>query len=529
MRKAATTGRPAAPGLVGWMLSGAAWGRLTLTVLRLGLVLVLASGCVAGRKNAGTDISQAVAPAAGNPVHEQAYVAARQGGAALPTDCPSGAPGSHTPATPERGGTFLLFSDVHLNPFADPALVKVLAAAPAGQWHDILADSTGGLASYRQDTNNALFQSFLDDMAARVPRPDFLLFPGDLLCHRFWTYYPRITGDTSRAGLLAFIDKTVEYFLTEVTRRFPGVPLYLALGNNDSLEGDYRIAPGSPYLATTGALAARLALPDEAARAAFLATYPQYGGYAVTLPEAGGLRLIVLNDIYWSTRYPDPSVGAPVLDFLARELEAAKGRGQAVWVMTHIPPGDNVYSSVKAYAGKGSIGYAPLLVDAQNDAFVELLTAYAPTIKASFAGHVHRDDFRLFYGKAGNDPVGLMRLAPSISPVTGNNPGYQVYAYDRASHELLDVTTYAMSLGAAKPAWGLEYVYSATYGYGLRGASDWQGVAQGLAGCPPRRQAYEAFYDVQAPGDAATDATFPVFWRAIKAPTRQAFDAATSP
>jgi len=37
-------------------------------------------------------------------------------------------------------------------------------------------------------------------------------------------------------------------------------------------------------------------------------------------------------------------------------------------------------------------------------------------------------------------PTGTMRLAPSISPITGNNPGYQIYAYDRDSLELLEAT-----------------------------------------------------------------------------------------
>jgi hypothetical protein len=448
---------------------------------------------------------------------------AASGGAAADSACPKGEPESYTAAST---GTFLLFSDVHFDPFADPGKAAALAAAPASQWGDILAETPPVVSPYGQDSNNALLQSFLDDMARRVPRPDFLLFPGDLLCHDFWTRYRQATGDASQAGLTAFVQKTAEYFLTEVTRRFPGVPLYVALGNNDSVEGDYRIAPESPYLAVTAGIIAALALPDATARAAFLATYPKYGCYAVDLPEAGGLRLIVINDIFWSKRYPDTALGGPVLDFLRDELAGAQGRGQKVWVMTHIPPGDNAFASARTYLDKGTIGYKPLLEDAANDAFVGLLTGYAPTIAAMLSGHVHRDYFRLFYADAAGQPVGIMRIAPAISPLRGNNPGYQAYAYDRASLALLDETTYFLDLGASQPAWSLEYVYSKAYGRGLRGAGDWQGVYQGLASCPDWRQAFAAYYDLSSSKlDEVTDRTFPIYWRAAAAPTRAAFGA----
>jgi 3',5'-cyclic AMP phosphodiesterase CpdA len=487
------------------------------------LLVLVGAGCVATRSQGG-DRTAGARPAVSVQAPDVAAPATESA-------CANGPAASFTPATPEQAGTFLLFSDVHLSPFADPSLVKALVAAPVEQWRGVLAGSKPGYAPYGQDSNDALLQSALDDMARRAPKPDFILFPGDLLCHKFWTLYPALSGDASRAGLTAFIAKTVEYFLTETTRRFPGVPLYVALGNNDSVEGDYSIAPNSPYLAATAAVTARLALQTDAARTSFLATYPQYGGYAVTLPEAGGLRLVVIDDVFWSKRYPHPGLGVPVAEFLERELAAARQAGKPVWFMTHIPPGDNAWASAREYLKTGKAAYAPELLDAPNDALAKLLTAYAPTIKASFSGHVHRDSFRLFYGDSGGRavPVGIMRIAPSISPVTGNNPGYQVYTYDRRSAEILDETTYYLDLGAARPAWALEYVYSGTYGRGLRAADDWQAMFTGLPGCSARRQAFGDFYDVKGPHDAVTDRTFPIFWRGIEAPTRQAFDSPPVP
>lgn len=431
-------------------------------------------------------------------------------------DCSDGDPASYTAATAQRGGTFLLFSDVHFNPFADPAKTAALAAAPASAWRAILADSAAASSPYGHDSNDALFQSFLDDMAHRTPGPDFLLFPGDLLCHDFWTTYPRLTGDATPEGLLAFIAKTAEYFLAEVTRRFPGTPLYIALGNNDSFEGDYRIAPKSPYLTATAPLIARLALTDQEARTPFLDTYPQYGCYALPLPGPGGGRLVVFNNIFWTKRNPQQDAGGQVLDFLERELSQAERRGEKVWLMAHVPPRDNSKASAAAYVKKGRDGFDPMLTEAWNTALAGLFVKYAATIKAGFAGHVHRDEFRLIRPKTDEMPVAAMRLGPSISPVTGNNPGYQVYSYDRESLELLDMSTHYLDIGAAAPAWATEYRYSQTYGRGLRSARDWQEMYQGLVACPARGQAFAEGFDLRSTHiDEVNGRTFGIYWDAL--------------
>lgn len=80
--------------------------------------------------------------------------------------------------------TFLLFSDVHFNPFADPSLVPALAAADVSQWKTILAASSQtGYPAYGSDSNYVLFESTLDDMAVRAGDVDLILYPGDILGH----------------------------------------------------------------------------------------------------------------------------------------------------------------------------------------------------------------------------------------------------------------------------------------------------------------------------------------------------------
>ncbi|GFK92929.1 hypothetical protein NNJEOMEG_00757 [Fundidesulfovibrio magnetotacticus] len=430
--------------------------------------------------------------------------------------CTEGDPASFTASDPASRGRFLIFSDVHFDPFADPSRVKALAAAPAGSWREILAAPGQGLGPYGKDTGDALFQSFLDDMARRLPDPDFLLFPGDMLCHDFWTLYPRLSGDASPQGLLAFIAKTAEYFLTEVTRRFPGASLYPALGNNDSAEGDYGIAPQSPFLLATAPLAARLALKDDASRARFLESYPRLGCYSLTLPGPAGARLVVFNNIFWTKRSPHQDAGAAVRDFLERELDAAARQGVKVWLMGHVPPGDNTKATATKFRKTGKDVYDPLLTGGWSGVHAELLVRHADTVRASLAGHVHRDEFRLVSPWPGEAPVSALRMAPSISPITGNNPGYQVYAYDRRTMDLLDQTTHYLDLGAQSPAWAEEYVWSRAYGRGLRAPKDWQEMYQELLTCPERRAAFARGFDLRSRHvREVTRRTFPVVWDSL--------------
>ena len=53
------------------------------------------------------------------------------------------------------------------------------------------------------------------------------------------------------------------------------------------------------------------------------------------------------------------------------------------------------------------------------------------------------DDFRVI--RLDGEPVLLCKIAPAISPIFGNNPGYQVYQYDRESGALENYQTYYLT------------------------------------------------------------------------------------
>jgi hypothetical protein len=431
-------------------------------------------------------------------------------------------------ATTGNADTFLLFSDVHFDPFADPSLVTALAAADASAWKGILASSSQtGYAAYGSDSNYALFESALDDMAGRAGNVATIIYPGDILGHDFPAQYAALTGDTSQEGLDAFAQKTVQFFVAEVDSRFPSATVLTANGNcdTDNLLGSIGARPGDAFLANAAPVMAQAFFNSDADRAAFLAGYSLGGYYAVQPDGPTGLKYIVLNDNLWITEYDDPGPGLVELAWFTSQLAESAANFQKVWVVGHIPVGTSGSTAAEASAQSGGITYSGLLDDGFNNAFAYLELAYDGTIAATFTGHTHDDDFRLLTDASG--AAALMRVAPSISPVFGNNPGYQIYGYDSQTYALLDETTYILDLQGASPTWSKEYDYAETYGVGLATSQDWQTAYAEILTNPVAQAAYFDFNNQSATSQSGiTAATAPIYLLAPAFVTPTTFNAA---
>ena len=78
-------------------------------------------------------------------------------------------------------------------------------------------------------------------------------------------------------------------------------------------------------------------------------------------------------------------------------------------------------------------------------------------------------------------------MAPAISPIFGQNPGFQIFTYDVATGEPKDFATIALAnlpdLSPANADWREEYVFSKAYGlpgYSVESvAALWNGLGQG--------------------------------------------------
>ena len=375
---------------------------------------------------------------------------------------------------------FLIVSDLHFNPMADPALVSDLAAADPSQWDAILDRTTPDtLSAYGSDTNWWLLKSALEQFPVTVAHPALIMVTGDLLAHDFPATFRSATHDSDQQHYRTFVLKTVEFLAMQLQRRYPGIRIFMTPGNNDNDCGDYTIEANGTFLNDTSPVARELAAGDDQ----FVSAWKSLGSFNVPHPGLSGVRIISFNSIFLSNKYRalDSSQGcAPVsstaasdvLAWLEQNLAAAAQTNQKVWLMLHIPPGIDGYASSMKYQSHPPMGAAPsfeacgraivpMWAPAWTAQFDALLAKYHGTVVAGFAGHTHSDDFRLI-GDAGTDREFVL-INPAISPIYKQNPGFRVVTYrgdgsvtDQATYYLTNLTS---ASSKTKGRWRREYTF----------------------------------------------------------------------
>ncbi len=377
----------------------------------------------------------------------------------------------------------VLLSDPHFDPFRDPTKVKRLDAAPVSEWESILSEPATGGAPERYaalqtecgarglDTEHDLLQSsFAAASSGMGQRPAFVLLAGDLLVHQFDCRYKHLMGN-SPESLERFAQKTINYVVLQLAAHFPQAPVYVALGNNDSGCGDYQFDPAGTFLSgTAGAVRQGWHNADKKDTDEAEAAYRRLGSYSLRMPAPmQRTRVVVLDDIFLSSTYrgcdgqPHPERAAALLTWLEETLSAAKRDGEQVWVLTHIPPGVNVYSTFLHSANICDGGAPAMFLFSEHAA--DVLTKYATTIRVIVAGHTHVDEMHVI----GEDEAPEQRVAiksvPSITPLSGNGPAFLTATVDPVSAKLLD---YKLQQANAESgphiAWHESYDYAKTYG-----------------------------------------------------------------
>jgi hypothetical protein len=105
----------------------------------------------------------------------------------------------------------------------------------------------------------------------------------------------------------------------------------------------------------------------------------------------------------------------------------------------------------------------PLWTPACIQKFIGDMTDFRGTVREIYAGHIHRDDFRILPDREGK-PLLPIHVAPSVSPVYFNNPAVEVGWYDKSTGELADYAPLYLDLANFKTTWAVEYVFSQAYG-----------------------------------------------------------------
>jgi sphingomyelin phosphodiesterase acid-like 3 len=194
--------------------------------------------------------------------------------------------------------------------------------------------------------------------------------------------------------------------------------------------------------------------------------FPAGGYFSVPLKPLRRVRVVVLNDIFLSTRYEtcksaaDEAPANAEMDWLEKQLSDARATGEKVWVMGHIPPGVNAYATLSKLTDVCAGEKAEMFLNA--DRMDALMARDADEIRLGLFAHTHMDEMRLVgvSGAAATHAVAV-KLVPSISPVDGNNPSFTVARVDQTG-ELKDYAV-VVAKDKAGSAWAEEYDYAATY------------------------------------------------------------------
>jgi sphingomyelin phosphodiesterase acid-like 3 len=374
----------------------------------------------------------------------------------------------------------LMVSDIHFDPFHDPDRVEKLVYAPAEQWAAILApsstpDEQQAFAQLQQkchargvDTPYPLLQSSLKQMRSGQPGARFMTVSGDLIAHAFSCRYKTLFPSSTPEQYQDFVVKTVSFVVQQLRASFPGMPVYVALGNNDTGCGDYRLDAGGSFLSRTREVVASGLPAPEQSRVS--KEFAAGGYYSVTMAAPmRDTRLIVVNDLFQSPKYEtcaggaDSAPAAAEMAWLQSQLAQARQQKQRVWVMGHIPPGVNPYSTVAKFRDVcGSEGPEMFLA---SERMADLLVEYADVVRLGIFAHTHMDEMRLLQAGSDASPEHsvAVKLVPSISPVDGNNPSFTVAHVDAATALMNDYEVIASPDKGGTGAWASEYDYARAY------------------------------------------------------------------
>lgn len=436
---------------------------------------------------------------------------------------------------PVRAATqqWLVISDVHFDPFADAKLAQRLADAPLSRWRAILSD--GGaqpFSNYGSDTNFPLLESTLDEMRNQVNAPPVVIITGDFLAHGFREKFNRSVRNHDDAHYAAFVDDTMRFLANEFRLAFPRARLIPAIGNNDNACADYQPNPGSPFFASMAAAwGGSVGAPDPNA---FVSQFSTGGYYTVPLPAANA-QAVVLNDVFWSAQYrnacgvktADP--GGDELTWLANTMKSIGPKN--VWVIAHIPPGVDVYTTLHLNASVPILFLTPKF----NDAMINALLAGPAHVVVALSGHTHMNSYRIL-GPDPSRPYTPLLVVPSVSPIFANNPTFSILqvddqsaAVEDAQYFVLDDLSALAKNGRQRANWRREFDFDSVYGRGTIDAAHLESVQRSIFDDERVRRRYQEFYDGSSGRAPIAEGTWHAYWCADVALTQTEYQACAAP
>src|SRR6185437_1911770 len=176
------------------------------------------------------------------------------------------------------------------------------------------------------------------------------------------------------------------------------------------------------------------------------------GGYYSVMMAApmSNTRLIGLDDIFMSQKFAtcggqaDPTSAAAQITWLQRQFAEARRQKQRVWIMGHIPPAVDIYSTFTRMRNICANDKPEMFLS--SDKLGDALVSNADVIRLGLFAHTHMDELRLLRpeGSTKGGAVAI-KMVSSISPVNGNNPSFTVASIDTAAATLTNYEVFVAS------------------------------------------------------------------------------------
>jgi hypothetical protein len=435
--------------------------------------------------------------------------------------------------TPTNNFPVVVFSDVHFNPFYDPKLFPALVAADPGQWASVFQTSTITAPSvWGADTNYPLLVIALSSIKQNLGTSPLIIFTGDIIGHDFpKTFFELYYGNLGvpvpdDAAILAdvaavaamknFADKTVAFFMKQVRSTVGDIPVMFAIGNSDSYIG---ALPEPSFLSNTAELYYTNFLNGIVDHQTFLNTFTTGGYYSANLPGTN-LMVIGLNTVMFNYDFGDTLKSAvdAELAWFDSQLAQAKAAGKKVWLLMHIPPGADKYSTAQSVDSNGHITTATMMWNQDyQKSFMQILSKYPGLITQMLTAHTHMDEYRIV------SPDILADTTPSIAPYFGNNPSFKVFTFSGDTFKATDYTSLNYDLATMPGQFNSYYTFSTAYlMQGFMNDSLWQLYPE-LATNSAKQALYRGHYfsghnysiPVTGTFNPITDKTWPVYWCGI--------------
>ncbi|XP_059046118.1 sphingomyelin phosphodiesterase-like isoform X2 [Achroia grisella] len=307
--------------------------------------------------------------------------------------------------------------------------------SPAGYWGD-----------YRDcDTPLWAYDDVIETIAETHRGVDIIYYIGDTIDHGVW--------ETS----YELINNMNLYLIDKIRKTFGDDVLVVPVIGNHEAQPTNQFAPSyitGEKLNTTWLYEALANKWDHYLTEDAKVTLLDRGDFSIVARP--GLRVISLNNNvayrfnWWLAC--DPADSKKHLDWLVDELHKAELAGEKVHILTHLPAGVNdlIYTWTREYN--------------------KIINRFSATITAEFNGHVHSDEFKVFYSLTDGTPINVAWGGGSATTYSDYNLNYKIIDFDSTTFLPENIVNYIYNITEAnltphlRPHWFQLYDMRTSFG-----------------------------------------------------------------